>query len=195
MHEKPAVLMVIILAMIAANMPFLVERPLLVLPWSRQGVHARSLWSRWTVAVLLLAALAGVAWFAQEWIGQAVVGGGAQIPAFALRVALVIGVAAALLAAPGWYLGPYGWQHPGPYLSVKPFVHRLLELLVLYALVGSLGFAFEASLGSVFEQRWEFYAVSFSLFLIMTAPGYVACCLLKRDSGAVIRKAAHGKDG
>jgi len=187
MRENTAALLLIILSMIAANAPFLIERPLLVLPWSRQGPHVRALWSRWAVAVLLLAALAGVAWLAQGWIGQAVVGGGAQVLGFLLRVGVVIAVAAALLAAPGWYLGPYPLY--------KPLVHRLIELLVLYALVGKLGFALEASLGSVFAQRWEFYAVSFSLFLIMTAPGYVARYLFKRDSDAIIRKAAHGKDG
>jgi len=187
MSENTTALMLIILSMIAANAPFLLERPLLALPWSPQGSRARPSWSRWAAAALLLAALAGVAWLAQGWIGQAVVGGGVQVLWFLLRVALVIALATALLAAPRWYLGPYALS--------KPFVHRLLELLVMYALVGSLGFAFEASLGSVFAQRWEFYAVSFSLFLIMTAPGYVACYLFKRDSDAIIRKAAHRKDG
>jgi len=195
MSENTAALILIILAMLAANAPFVCERPLLVLPWSRQGIHARSLWSRWAVAVALLAALAGVAWLAQWWIGQAVVGGGVQLLLFLLRVALVIAAAVALLAAPRWYLGPYDGRHPGPYVLYKPVVHRLLELLVMYALVGSLGFAFEASLGSVFAQRWEFYAVSFSLFLIMTAPGYVMRYLFKRDVRAVVRKAAHGKNG
>jgi len=187
MRENTAALLLIIVSMIAANAPFLIARPLLVLPWSRQGVHARPLWSRWMVAVLLLAALAGMAWLAQWWIGQAVVSGGAQVLWFLLRVGIVIAVAVVLLAAPGRYLGPY--------LLYKPFVHRLLELLLMYALVGSLGFALEASLGSVSAQSWEFYAVSFSLFLLMTAPGYVACYLFKRDSNAIIRKAAYGKDG
>jgi len=195
MSENTAALLVIMLAMVAANAPFLIERPLLVLPWSRQGVHARSRWSRWVVAVSLLAALAGVVWLAQWWIGQAVVGGGVQMLLFLLRVVLVVGTATVLLAVPGWYFGPYDTSHAVLRWLYKPFVHRLFELLVLYALVGCLGFALEASLGSVFAQRWEFYAASFSLFLLMTAPGYVMRYLFRRDSDAIIRKIADGKDG
>lgn len=62
----------------------------------------------------------------------------------------------------------------------KPLGLRLLELLVYYALVMGLGFAFEATLGNPFAQRWEFYAITFSLFLVLGYPGFVYRYLLKR---------------
>ena len=55
----------------------------------------------------------------------------------------------------------------------KPFWLRLCEVLVWYAVVGLLGFAFEAQLGNRFAQAWEFYAITFSLFLVLGYPGFV----------------------
>lgn len=62
----------------------------------------------------------------------------------------------------------------------KPFVARLLELLVLYFLVGALATAFESRIGNVFAQRWEFYAVTGCLFLVLAFPGFVFRYLRKR---------------
>lgn len=62
----------------------------------------------------------------------------------------------------------------------KPFWLRLLELLSYYAVVMALGFAFEAALGNPFTQRWEFYAITFSLFLVLGYPGFVFRYLFKR---------------
>jgi len=187
MSQSAAVFLVIALSLLAANLPFLLERPLLVLPWSRQGSRAHSSWSRWTVAALLLAALAGTGWLAQGWIGQAVVGGGAQAFLFLLRVLAVIGAAVALLAVPGWYLARTGRMDRNEVAgkaTKKTFLDRFMELLALYALVGALGVAFEANLGSVFPQGWAFYAVTFSLFLVMAYPGFVARYLFKRKNVA-----------
>jgi len=187
MSQNAAVFLLIVLALLAANVPFLIERPLLVLPWSRQGVRPRAPWARWIAAVLLLAGLAAVAWLAQAWIGSALAGGGRQTLLLLLRVLLVVLAAVLLLAAPGWYLGQPGRADGVDAVlaasAPKPFFHRLLEWLALYALVGALGFAFEANQGSVFAQRWEFYAVTFSLFLVMAYPGFVARYLFKRRKG------------
>jgi len=228
MSQSAAVFLLIALSLLAANLPFLTERPLLILPWSHQGSHVHSPWSRWLAAALLLAALVGAGRLAQGWIGQAVAGGGVQALLFLLRVLTLIGASAALLAAPGWYLRRTGAAqgmdeeprlcsrgfsatHRGslrlrvdtaslglvpkdeacalargqtrpsdPGQAKKPFAHRLLELLALYALLGTLGVALEANLGSVFPQGWEFYAVTFSLFLVMAYPGFVVCYLFKR---------------
>ncbi|MVW79659.1 DUF2818 family protein [Bordetella sp. 02P26C-1] len=62
----------------------------------------------------------------------------------------------------------------------KPFWLRLLELLLYYAVVMFLGFAFEAALGNPFAQRWEFYAITFSLYLVLGYPGFVFRYLFKR---------------
>ena len=44
----------------------------------------------------------------------------------------------------------------------KSFLLRVIELIVLYGLVGLLGFLFESTIGNPFRQRWEFYAITFS---------------------------------
>lgn len=64
--------------------------------------------------------------------------------------------------------------------TVKPFWLRMLELLLYYAMVIALGVAFEAALGNPFAQRWEFYAITFSLYLVLGYPGFVYRYLFKR---------------
>jgi len=56
---------------------------------------------------------------------------------------------------------------------------RLLELIVLYFVVGSLGYVLESRAGNVFVQGWQFYAVSFSLFLVFAFPGFTLRYLVK----------------
>lgn len=62
----------------------------------------------------------------------------------------------------------------------KPFWLRMVELLLYYAIVMVLGFAFEAALGNPFAQMWEFYAITFSLYLVLGYPGFVFRYLFKR---------------
>ncbi|MFZ6687094.1 DUF2818 family protein [Undibacterium sp. SXout11W] len=55
----------------------------------------------------------------------------------------------------------------------KPFWLRIVEIIVLYVFVGELGFALERNAGNAFPQRWEFYAISFCLFVVLGFPGFV----------------------
>jgi hypothetical protein len=55
----------------------------------------------------------------------------------------------------------------------KPFPLRLIELIVLYFVVGFLARALESRIGGVFAQGWEFYAVTGCLFLVLAFPGFV----------------------
>lgn len=57
---------------------------------------------------------------------------------------------------------------------------RLVELLVYYVIIVLLGYAFESTLGNVFIQKWEFYAITFSLYVVLAYPGYVYRYLFKR---------------
>lgn len=57
--------------------------------------------------------------------------------------------------------------------DAKPFVIRLLELVLLYFALGFLARAVEARLTTVHPQRWEFYAVTVALFLVFAYPGFV----------------------
>ena len=62
----------------------------------------------------------------------------------------------------------------------KPFALRLLELIVLYFLVGFVARLLESRIGSVFVQTWEFYAVTGCPFLVLAFPGFVWRYLRKR---------------
>ena len=62
----------------------------------------------------------------------------------------------------------------------KSFFVRLLELLVLYFIVGALAYALESAIGNVFAQGWEFFAITGCLFLVLAFPGFVLRYLRKR---------------
>lgn len=64
--------------------------------------------------------------------------------------------------------------------GAKPFLVRVLELIVLYLLIGVVGMTLERMIGNAFTQKWEFFATTFTLFLVMAFPGFVVRCLLKR---------------
>ncbi|SAL44642.1 DUF2818 family protein [Caballeronia telluris] len=57
---------------------------------------------------------------------------------------------------------------------------RIAELIVLYFVVGALGFMLEARAGNRFEQGWQFYAITFSLFVVLAFPGFTFQYLVKR---------------
>jgi hypothetical protein len=56
---------------------------------------------------------------------------------------------------------------------------RIAELIVYYFVVGAVGFWLEARAGNRFEQGWQFYAVTFSLFLVFAFPGFTFRYLVK----------------
>jgi Protein of unknown function (DUF2818) len=60
-----------------------------------------------------------------------------------------------------------------PERKFKTIGWRLLELIMLYFIVGGVAYLVERNLGSVQPQRWEFYAVTACLFLVFAYPGYV----------------------
>lgn len=62
----------------------------------------------------------------------------------------------------------------------KPFLLRLVEMALLYLLVGAVGFALEARIGTPFPQTWEFFAITGCLFLVLAFPGFVVRYLRKR---------------
>ncbi len=73
---------------------------------------------------------------------------------------------------------------PAAPARTKSFFARLLELLVLYFIVGALAYALEAGIGNVFAQGWEFYAITGCLFLVLAFPGFVLRYLRKRRPSA-----------
>nr|WP_315482346.1 DUF2818 family protein [uncultured Undibacterium sp.] len=65
--------------------------------------------------------------------------------------------------------------------SKKTVWLRLLELIVLYFVVGSLGFLLESNAGNRFDQRWEFFAITGCLFIVFAFPGFVYRYLRKNS--------------
>ncbi|WP_027795459.1 DUF2818 family protein [Paraburkholderia acidipaludis] len=57
---------------------------------------------------------------------------------------------------------------------------RIVELIVLYFVVGAFGFLLEARAGNRFDQGWQFYAITFSLFVVFAFPGFTWQYLVKR---------------
>jgi len=57
---------------------------------------------------------------------------------------------------------------------------RIGELIVLYFIVGALGFLLEARAGNRFDQGWQFYAITFCLFMVFAFPGFTFQYLVKR---------------
>jgi uncharacterized membrane protein len=60
-----------------------------------------------------------------------------------------------------------------PKAGSKTFAWRLLELVVLFFVVGGIALLLEGKLGPVHKQNWEFYAVNASLFVVFAYPGFV----------------------
>jgi hypothetical protein len=50
---------------------------------------------------------------------------------------------------------------------------RLLELLVLYFVVGGVALWLENAAGAIYPQGWEFYAVTWFVFVTLAFPGFV----------------------
>ncbi len=186
-----------------ANIPFVINRPLAPWPWRRAGANgaAASVSGRWILCCIYLLLLALWSWATMALVGGSFVGGAASALVFLLKLLVSALVATVLLWLPGYWAARAALlqadmtaatavqdskkkQQRDPYgARAKPFSDRLLEVLIGYVLVGTLGFAFELSMGNAFAQGWEFYAVSLAMFLVFAYPGFVWRYMLRRRRG------------
>ena len=68
---------------------------------------------------------------------------------------------------------------------------RLLEWLLLYFLAGGIALGVEnKSAGNIYPQDWEFYAVTFCLFVIFALPGFIYHVELKHQFARARRRAS-----
>ena len=102
---------------------------------------------------------------------------------------LVIAVAIALANLPflnekvfGFVPLPPGRGAAPAGAHTKHFFIRLLELFVLYFVVGALARLLESRIGNAFPQTWEFHAITACLFVVLAFPGFVLRYLRKRRS-------------
>lgn len=65
--------------------------------------------------------------------------------------------------------------------GTKGLAWRLLEMVLLYFLVGLVALFLEQSIGQIASQGWEFYAVTASLFLTLGFPGFVYRYMYRRS--------------
>jgi Protein of unknown function (DUF2818) len=69
----------------------------------------------------------------------------------------------------------------GPQRPSKSMFWRLLELVLLYFVVGAVGLAFENHAGQIAPQGWEFYAITGTMFVTLAFPGFVYRYLMHRQ--------------
>jgi hypothetical protein len=66
------------------------------------------------------------------------------------------------------------FSHPGPDgQPTKGAWVRVLELLVLYFVVGGIARLLEGRIGAVHEQTKEFYMTTVPLFVVLAFPGFI----------------------
>ncbi|WP_414648102.1 DUF2818 family protein [Castellaniella sp.] len=192
-----AVWMVILSALVMANLPFVLDRPLAAWGWS--ATQGRGL-SRWLRCLGFLAGIAVWSWGTLQLVGGAFAGGGNTAGLFFVKLLISVAIMVGWLYWPGArkVAPPAAIDTPSAdaapsaaalarqmaaqrvKASVKPFIDRLLEVLVGYVLVGTLGNALELNLGNAFTQGWEFYAVTLALFVVLGYPGFVWRYMLKQ---------------
>lgn len=68
----------------------------------------------------------------------------------------------------------------GPLRDSKSLGLRLLELVLLYLLLGGVALMLERAAGQIYPQRWEFYATTATMFVTLAFPGFVFRYLRKR---------------
>ena len=68
----------------------------------------------------------------------------------------------------------------GPVRQPKSLAWRLLELVLLYFVVGGIGLLLEQQAGQIAPQGWEFYAVTGAMFVTLAFPGFVFRYLVHR---------------
>ncbi len=67
-----------------------------------------------------------------------------------------------------------------PKSGQKNFAWRVLELVLLYFVVGGVGWLLSKKIGVPQQQGWQFYAVTGCLFIVMAYPGFVYRYLWRR---------------
>src|SRR5690625_6994950 len=132
MSHTTAIWVLIVLALIFANLPFVVPRALLFLPWPQKAEQPRPALQRWALFIVFSALLGGLAVGAYVWLSQQFFSSSMSVLLTTLSLLLI---GAVLFYIPGWLNAGRG---------IHSLFDRFIELTVLYGLVGLLGTAFEA---------------------------------------------------
>lgn len=107
MEQVTAVWFVIVLALVTANLPFVIDRPFLALPWQQAGGAKLPSWQRWLESLVFFVLLVALAYFVRPIIGKAVFAGSDPVSVllFMLKLVGVFVAAFVLLSYEGWRAG------------------------------------------------------------------------------------------
>ncbi|MGL6071145.1 DUF2818 family protein [Craterilacuibacter sp.] len=77
---------------------------------------------------------------------------------------------------------PFILPRVGGFMAVKHkhFGWQLLELVVLYLLIGLLARFLEGRQMPVHAQNWQFYVTTIALFAVFAFPGFAGCYFWKK---------------
>ena len=70
-----------------------------------------------------------------------------------------------------------------PKVGSKNIAWRLLELVVMFFVIGGIALLLEGKIGDIHKQNWEFYAINAALFVVFAYPGFVYRYLWRRRGG------------
>ena len=70
-----------------------------------------------------------------------------------------------------------------PKVGSKKIAWRLLELVVMFFVIGGIALLLEGKIGDIHKQNWEFYAINAALFVVFAYPGFVYRYLWRRRGG------------
>ncbi|WP_235914887.1 DUF2818 family protein [Pelistega ratti] len=153
MYPETSVWLIIILAMISANLPFLTERMFAFSPFRLTGEPEKF------IGFYLLRALVsyGLIGFVFYLLTEP------AFPTSAKLFAVVVYIV--LFTIPGFiYKGIVQHKHLGLHF---------IELIVFIVFIVSIGFFIESHYANRFSQSWQFYAIGICLFLVLAFPGFV----------------------
>lgn len=191
MTQSLAVWFVILVSIITANLPFIIQKPLLILPWNqgRAGAVTTNYWLLLLISLVYFGLLIGISYLFYGLIASSVVFNNAQslalffakILIFALLVGVLMYLSVRLTKAKTTdkKILTTGFA-ANIDASLKPFISRLIEIFVLFLVTGTMALALEANMGSIFPKTWEFYAICASLYLVVAYPGFVLRYLTRK---------------
>lgn len=97
-----------------------------------------------------------------------------------MEINQIILVLLALVAANIPFVGERIFFIVSPKSGNKHLAWRLLELIVLFFILGFAAYLLESKLATPHKQSWEFYAITACLFLVFAYPGFVVRYLWRK---------------
>lgn len=152
MYPETSVWLIIVLAIVCANLPFLTERMLAFVPVRMSGESEK---------------------FAGYYFLRALISYGLIGCSFYLLTELAFPMSAKLFGLVGFILlfAVPGFVYDKK-VTYKPLAVHLLELILLIIFVAGIGFFIESYYANRFVQSWQFYAIGTCIFVVLAFPGF-----------------------